>query len=127
MIVGTIENLCEIELLKKKNADLQAKLTHYQEAEKEGRLLALPCSVGDTIYVIPSEVNIELNSISHPENNRVYQQVVSSVEWYCNDRYLLKSFDGLCVLLSDSFGITWFLDRAAAEAAIKGKKNELFR
>ena len=45
------------------------------------KLIELPCGVGDTVYVIPSEVNYKLNIINgFGENNRVYEQVVSRIE-----------------------------------------------
>ena len=34
----------------KSNCELREELDRYQDAEKEGRLLDLPCSVGDEVY-----------------------------------------------------------------------------
>lgn len=92
------------------------------EAYRDERCVMLPCKVGKTIYVIPSETNYSLNKISHPENNRVYEQIIESISWYSNSRYLLRTCSGLCESLSDYFGVTWFLTRAAAEQALKGEK-----
>ena len=30
--------------------DLIEKLAHYEDLEEQGRLIELPCSVGDTVY-----------------------------------------------------------------------------
>lgn len=94
-------------------------LTDMVKAESEGRLVVLPCKVGDTIYVIPSETNRGLNAISHPENNRVYVQTVEAVLWCNNKRYLLRTCTGLYEALSDYFGVTWFLSRQEAEVALE--------
>lgn len=89
-------------------------------ADKEGRAVILPCKVGDTIFVIPSKANFELNKIYHPENNRVYEQIISSVNWYHKSRYLVRTCNDFCSVLSSEYGITWFLTRAEAKAAIGG-------
>ena len=32
--------------------DILEKLAHYEDLEEQGRLIELPCAVGDTVYVI---------------------------------------------------------------------------
>lgn len=57
------------------------KLAEYEDLEEQGKLLKLPCAVGDTVYVIPSKTNYKLNIINgHSENNRVYEQIVNRIE-----------------------------------------------
>ncbi len=104
--------------------ELRAKLERYEKAEHEGRLLTLPCEIGDNIYVIPSKVNYDLNKISHPENNRIYEQPVSGFYICSNNDYLLKTCDGFCSVLASYFGNTWFLTREEAEAALKAREND---
>lgn len=96
------------------------KLAEYEDAEEQGLLLRLPCKVGDTIYVIPSKVNYDLNVLNkRKKNNRVYEQKVHSIEMFSNDRYLLTTCDGLRSVLADSYKEIWFLDKEEAEQALK--------
>lgn len=100
-------------------------LLDLYDAEKEGRLMVLPCKVGDTIYAIPSKVNRELNVISrHPENNRIYTQTVQAISFFPGGVYLLKCCDGLQLHHSQFFRETWFLTREEAEAALAKMKEE---
>lgn len=95
------------------------KLAEYEDAEEQGLLLRLPCKVGDTIYVIPSKVNYELNIINgHAENNRVYKQKVYSIQMFSNARYLLTACEGYNSVLSDFYKATWFLTPEEAEQAL---------
>ena len=99
-------------------------LLDLYEAENEGRLIVLPCKVGDTIYAIPSKVNRQLNVLSrHPENNRVYTQTVQNISFFPDGVYLLKCCDGLQLHHSQFFRETWFLTREEAEAALAKDNN----
>ena len=95
------------------------------QAEKDGRLVVLPCKIGDTVYVIPSKANRGLNILhGHPENNRVYEQPVREIRFYKGCVFLLMTCDGTQSVHSEFFGKTWFLTREAAEAALEGENNE---
>lgn len=99
-------------------------LMDLYDAEKEGRLVVLPCKVGDTIYAIPSKVNRQLNVLNrHPENNRVYTQTVQQISFFLDGVYLLKCCDGLLMHHSQFFRETWFLTREEAEAALAKDNN----
>ena len=103
------------------NQQLIDKLAEYEIAEEQGLLLRLPCKVGDTVYVIPSQVNYDLNILSrYTENNRVYEQVVDSMRMWRNGKYCLSTCEGLRLVLSEYFGETWFLTREEAENALAG-------
>lgn len=104
--------------------ELRAKLERYEQAEEEGRLLTLPCKIGDNIYVIPSKVNYNLNKLSHPENNKVYKQMVSGIRMYHGNDYLLETCEGFCTVLASYFESTWFLTEEEAEAALKDKEKQ---
>ena len=83
------------------------------------KLMELPCAVGDTVYVIPSEVNYKLNIINgFDENNRVYEQVVSRIE-ISKSGYLLVTCDGMRSVVDKFYKKTWFIKEAEAEAALK--------
>ena len=101
-------------------ADYMCKLADYEDLEEQGLLLRLPCKVGDVIYKIPSKVNYDLNIVNkHPENNRVYEQPVYSIQMWNNYTYVLNTCDGLDCVRSDSFKETWFLTREEAEKALE--------
>ena len=95
------------------------KMDEYEDLEEQGKLLKLPCAVGDIIYVIPSKTNYKLNILNgHKENNRVYQQEVNRIEIF-RDGYLLSTCDGMQSVIDKFYKETWFLNREQAEAALK--------
>lgn len=95
------------------------KLGQLEDLEEQGKLLKLPCAVGDTVYVIPSKTNYELNIINgHSENNRVYEQVVNRIEIGIIG-YLLVTCDGMAGVVDKFYKETWFLTRKEAEDALK--------
>lgn len=70
------------------------------QAEKEGRMVLLPCKVGDTVYQIDAE--------------RVYESEVKWIIFDCND----IAFDERAI------GVSIFLTREEAEAALALKGGE---
>lgn len=100
-------------------ANCEQRLKHYEDLEEKGKLLKLPCAVGDTVYVIPSEANYKLNIINgYSENNRVYEQSVNRIE-ISRTGYLLSTCDGMASVVDTFYKKTWFLKREEAEAALK--------
>lgn len=78
-----------------------------------------PCKVGDTIYVIPSKTNYDLNILhKYYDNNRVYEQEVSEIRFY-GSGYLIVTCEGMCSAVDVSYKETWFLTKAEAEAKLK--------
>ena len=75
-------------------------LCELYEAEKEGRLVVLPCKVGDTVYQIDAE--------------RVYESEVKWIIFDCDD----IAFDERAI------GGSIFLTREEAEAALALKGGE---
>ena len=72
------------------------RLKKYEDAEQHGRLVVLPCKVGDTVYQIDAE--------------RVYESEVKWIIFDCDD----IAFDERAI------GGSIFLTREEAEAAQKG-------
>lgn len=123
--IGTIEELRELKESNLSGLELAAiavsveKLKKYEDMEKQGKLLRLPCVVGDIIYVIPSKTNYKLNILNgHKENNRVYQQEVNRIEIF-RDGYLLSTCDGMQSVIDKFYKETWFLTKEEAEAELK--------
>lgn len=81
------------------------KLAEYETAEEEGRLVVLPCKVGDTVYL----------------PNKYMKRIVSFniVEFYIfKDGYaILDNFENEYEI--EDFGKTVFLTREEAEKALK--------
>ena len=98
-------------------------LGEYEEAEDQGLLVRLPCGIGADIYYIHSKTNFLLNLLRHEEENRVFNQKVERITfkkggWYMECDSDLKYGTGR-ILLDTSYGVTWFLSRAEAEAKLK--------
>lgn len=88
------------------------KLYKYETSEEEGRLVVLPCKVGDTVYVI--------------ENRRIKAFKVNIIELkhkvFGNITYYFEkpSRRGCLYGYYDSeFGDNWFITREEAEKALK--------
>lgn len=100
------------------------KLKDYEDAEEQGVLLRLPCGIGADVYSIPSKTNFLLNLLNrHEGENRVFHQKVERITivkggWHMECDSDLKYGTGR-ILLDTSYGVTWFLTRAAAEAKLK--------
>lgn len=110
-------NLAFDELNKVTNA--LNKLAYYEDLEEQGKLKKLPCKIGDTIYVIPSKVNYDLNILNErAENNRVYEQIVNRIE-ISEYGYLLSTCEGMACVLERFYKKTWFLTQEEAETALK--------
>lgn len=100
------------------------KLGEYEDAERQGVLLRLPCGIGSDVYIIPSKINCELNILSlHPENNKVYHQKVALITftekgWYMEcDKDREYATDR--ILSEKMYKETWFLSQEEAEAKLK--------
>lgn len=108
------------------------KLTEYEDLEEQGRLIKLPCKVGDVVYVVTSPFNV-FDDIEYDENmkDEVYESYVSSITFYeCGEQYRIYAkatnhFIGAYFRECD-FGKTVFLTKSEAEAKLKelrGGKN----
>jgi len=101
--------------------DCFERLAHYEDLEEQGRLLVLPCKVGDTVYV-------DARTFSYGEYSakRHAEALVTSFTFgrmnfvklrifapYVNQHKIFK-------YSLSSFGKTVFLTREEAEAALKG-------
>lgn len=98
------------------------KLREYEDLKEQGKLLKLPCAVGDTVYVIPSKTNYKLNILNgHSENNRVYEQVVNRIE-ISKSGCVFYTCDGMASVINTFYKKTWFLTWKEAENTLKKHK-----
>lgn len=105
---------------------LHRKIGTWMKADSEGRLLVLPCKVGDTIYEIDLPeygvivckviwIDYYIGPAAHIQGNEMVAAVSVSVE------VIDGHGKGSCYAFEQSdFGKTVFLTREAAEAALKG-------
>ena len=87
------------------------KLAAYEDAEEQGRLVMLPCKVGDTVYYISA-------GKSYKAKASMFRVNKSGLRVYCERNYMgCVGFDGI-------YGKTVFLNREEAEAALKGERED---
>lgn len=86
------------------------KLGKYEDLEEQGRLVKLPCKVGDTVYVPTRNFISELRifHISISKNNTFFH-------WMLNAG-IYPNLDGFSV---DKIGKTVFFTKSEAEAKLK--------
>ena len=82
------------------------RVIKFLEAEDEGRLLILPCKVGDTVYCIRKN--------PFAKGRYVKENIAESITVYRDNRISIFS------TLEDVLGKTVFLTREEAEAALRG-------
>ncbi|MDE7331229.1 MAG: hypothetical protein K2O16_03160 [Lachnospiraceae bacterium] len=113
--LALISSFCLIERVENK------QLKKYEDLEEQGRLLKLPCAVGDTVWYISER--IEKQGRKKVEVSFVDEGIVDSITLgcmmvpqinVCNDENVWMTFDGV-----EDFGKTVFLTKEAAEAALK--------
>lgn len=92
------------------------KLAHYEDLEEAGRLIELPCAVGDRIYRINQWANIPI----------IEMRVIGLL---CNDAFIRidaaaeNDLSESCYFLED-FGKTVFLTKEEALAKLKERDEQ---
>ena len=94
------------------------KLSEYETAEAEGRLVVLPCKVEDTVYVIENKYIevFEVNEIKF--KHKVFGDVTYYLEKPSRRGCLYKYYDS-------ELGDKWFIAREEAEKALKEIENKI--
>ena len=80
------------------------KLAHYEDLEEQGRLIELPCAVGDTVYDIASIAGIKIR-----------KQIVDGIEYTEDGFFIYANEDEWLGRLGDLV----FLTKEEAEAKLK--------
>lgn len=96
------------------------KLAAYEDEEEQGRLVRLPCKVGETVYA-PTRNFVSEFRVSRFDYDG-HEQFLW-VEWY-----LVKGISGdfrLDGIYASEIGKTVFLSHAEAEAALKGEREDV--
>ena len=109
------EHFSGLEMAKLHSALMELK--KYQEADKDGRLVVLPCKVGDTVYEVTSR-----KTISEYRVKAIRVELFCTfIEWDIVAGFVDKSIFGVPV---DEIGKTVFLTREEAEKALEAMKDE---
>ena len=89
------------------------RLEKLAEADKDGRVVVLPCKVGDTVYFRTYDCNgtVDLGIQPHKVTAIVGHAIVRG-------RYTDVG------LLPGQYGVSWFLTREEAEKALEAMKDE---
>lgn len=90
---------------------LYKRLAVLEDAEEQGRLIVLPCNVGDAVYYIDGEKSYKAKAVTFRINE-------SGVRVYCERNFMgYIGFEGI-------YGKTVFLSREEAEKALDNMKEE---
>ena len=99
-----------------RNCDLD-RLEKLAEADKDGRLVVLPCKAGDTVYEVTSR-----KTISEYRVKAIRVELFCTfIEWDIVAGFVDKSIFGVPV---NEIGKTVFLTREEAEKALEAMKDE---
>ena len=87
------------------------KLADYEDLEEQGRLIKLPCKVGQHIYIVHQYENwideASITGISEADD----------VDCFCFKVYIDPDYNEIIAL--EEFNETWFLTQSEAEAKLK--------
>ncbi|MBQ7756454.1 MAG: hypothetical protein IJ031_03120 [Oscillospiraceae bacterium] len=95
------------------------KLADYEDAEEQGRIIVLPCKVGDKVYIISRNKVKECEAMFVGLSADEKCSYFNFVETY-TDGVFYKSHS----MVFDVIGKTVFLTREEAEQALKGGAKE---
>lgn len=102
--------------------DVYMKLRDYENAEENGRLLELPCKVGDIVFFSDTYATTYTGVQAYQITNIIISQNKKH-QWTKKYRAMLllneKTIDWQLNFSFDDIGKTVFLTKKAAEAALK--------
>lgn len=89
------------------------RLRELAEADKDGRVVVLPCKVGDTVYFRTYDCNGTVDLGIQPHK-------VTAIVGHAIVRGMYTDVG----LLPGQYGVSWFLTREEAEKALEAMKDE---
>ena len=93
------------------------RLRELAEADKDGRVVVLPCKVGDRLYEVTGRKTISVYKVK-----AIRVELFSLfIEWDIVEGFVWQSLSGIN---AGEIGKTVFLTREEAEKALEGKRNE---
>lgn len=97
------------------------ELQQYMELEEQGRLLKLPCAVGDTVYTNLSATGWYLRKKNRPYAVKIVFIGINGADNLMN---VVHENGNMTQFLFSEIGKTVFLTREAAEKALEEMKSE---
>lgn len=90
------------------------KLADYEDLEEQGRLLKLPCKVGDTIYAVGEIVKeYKVISVGYPSNKATNRSE------FCIETLPVNGSRVVAAFYDKEFGKNVFLTKSEAEEKLK--------
>ena len=90
------------------------RLRELAEADKEGRVVVLPCKVGDTVYFVNAKQILEFTVVGYAVDE-------AGLSWVYSEHVDKTGHTYERTFSPDRFGKTTFLIREEAEKAMKGE------
>lgn len=104
------------------NSELLQRLAYYEDMEEQGRLVVLPCKVGDTVYVTGARFYLGKEHTGIQKGTVYGYELNEGYGWVIWAHMEGETYSGNAYCFSD-FGKTVFLTREEAERALKGGAN----
>ena len=95
------------------NSSVLSKLAEYEIAEEEGRLVVLPCKVGDALFCFSRRKIYPFKA----RCIRIYEERAEIELWYAGDEENLKFWH--ITIAEQDIGYKLFFTREEAEKALK--------
>lgn len=95
------------------------RLAYYEDMEEQGRLVVLPCKVGETVYVTESRFYLGKEHTGIQKGIVYGYELVEGCGWVIWVHMEGETYSGNAYRFSD-FGKTVFLTREEAEQALRG-------
>ena len=111
----------------KRNTEIRHKLRYYEDLEEQGRLIELPCAVGDTVYLISSQHS---ECSQHQERFNDYNCQGCEDECDSHKEYFIYVNENISAewivraMGLNRFGKTVFTTKEEAEAKLKEMEDE---
>ena len=99
--------------------DMLEKLAHYEDMEEQGRLIELPCAMGDMVWQIDEEGQMQEWKTFQAET-RPFAMTEDNVTY-------ITDWDFIYCCKPSDFGKTVFLTKEEAEAKLKELEEEKCR
>lgn len=98
------------------SGDAAKKLAAYEDAEEQGRLVVLPCRLGDIVYCIYPYGMTEFYQSNRDEFEKIYgKDYYKKIEWVIGERvFQIGDFD----FLSNKIKSELYITREEAETAL---------
>ncbi len=92
------------------------RLRELVAADKEGRVVVLPCKVGDTVYFVNANQILEFTVAGYAVDE-------TGISWVYSEHVDKTGHTNERTFSTDRFGKNTFLTREEAERALEGKKD----